>query len=211
MRELEQIRARNYVGFMLINMNLAEYDQLTAQVYRRIVYFQNNKLVLGHDDKKISGLYLFSSGTSIGKSAFLNCIRQIVFSYKHCLTDQGQQEDVDMDAKENETYKAYLIDGLNDSKNFNFSILESITDEDVSLSRRATVPGKLSKGTPFIITSNLSPYELLGELPARILTARCLIVNCEGVQLYMLLQVIRTIHGLDPYVQSSLNIPEDLL
>ena len=39
MRELEQIRARNYVGFMLINMNLAEYDQLTAQVYRRIVYF----------------------------------------------------------------------------------------------------------------------------------------------------------------------------
>ena len=155
-------------------------------------------------------MYLYSRGTSIGKSAFLHCIRQIVFSYKHCLHDNGWQKNVDMDAKGNETYKAYLIDALNDRTNFDFSIIENISDEDVSLKRRGTVPFKLRKGTPFVITSNLSPFELLGDLGARILTARALNVNCEGVQLYRLLEYIRNNHGLEPYIPSDLNVPSDL-
>ena len=186
-------------------------DELTVEVYRRIIYFWNNKLVLKSTDKKLSGLYLYSSGTSIGKSAFINCINKIVYSYKHCLMDNGWQENFDVDVTEDQPYQAYLIDGFNDIKNFDLSILETICDNDVSLKRRGSVPGKLRKGTPFISTSNLSPTDLLGGLGATIITARALIVNCEGVTLFDLLQSIPNLHNLPPFFHSVLNIPPDLI
>merc|ERR1719317_770427 len=96
-------------------------------------------------------------------------------------SDNGWLEQYDVDATENEAYEAYLIDGLNDRTSFDFSILNNICDEDVNLKRRGVVPRKLKKGTPFILTSNLSPKNLLGELGARILAARGF---CKGVTLF---------------------------
>ena len=169
----------------------------------------NHKLVQGSDEKKLTGLYLYSNELSIGKSALLKCISEIALTYRHCLTDNGQQETYDSDAIDEEAYKAYLIDGFNEIANYDFSLLENICDFDVNLKRRGNVPGTLKKKTPFIITSNLSPNNLLGNLRGDILKARALIINCTGVTLFGI-NIIRNLHGLQPFVPSILNFPSDL-
>ena len=46
-----------------------------------------------------------------------------------------------MDAKGDECYKVYLIDGLSNAADVDFSVLENIATKDVYLRRRATTPG----------------------------------------------------------------------
>ena len=78
------------------------------------------------------------------------------------------------------------------------------------MKRRANAPGELQKGTPFIITSNLSPQNLLNNLNARILKARALSINCSGVTLFNLINIIRATHGLDPFEPVLDIVPQDL-
>ena len=133
------------------------------------MYFCNHKLVHGTEKKKLTGLYIYSDGLSIGKSALLNCITEITHTYKHCLTDNGLQKQYDVNTSDDERYKAYLLDGFNDPANYDFSIFENICEQNVDLKSRATLPGTLKKRTPFIKTSNLSP-NLIGELQGKTLT-----------------------------------------
>ena len=108
-------------------------------------------------------------------------------------------------------YKMYLIDGINDSKNFDFSILENICDSNVSIKRRNAAPGTLLKGTPFIITSQLSPLELFGEVGGHNLSARAMICHISDVELFPLLNDIIQKHNLPPYVENNLDIPDDII
>ena len=95
----------------------------------------------------------------------------------------GWQKEFDVDSANDIRYKIYLVDAINSAQNFDFSILENITDQDVSFRRRNATPGKLMKGTPFIITSNLPPAELFGPIASNNLGARAMICNIADIEL----------------------------
>ena len=103
-----------------------------------------------------------------------------------------------------------MIDSFNDTTNYDFSILEKLCDSSVKLKRRGLAPGELPRGTPFVITSNLPPQDLLNIFTARILKARTLSVNCTGVLLFNLINIIRASHGLDPFEPINEDVPSDL-
>ena len=208
--ENEEVRNRNQPGFREIQINEQDYDPQTQAVYSRIVHFQNRKLVLRSNAKRLSGLYLQSNGTSIGKSSLLNTIKELVLCYNHCLTDLGWQEAYDLDAKNEQAYKCYMIDAFNDTTNYDFSSLEKLCDSSVKLKRRGLPHGELPRGTPFVISSNLPPQDLLNIFTARIFKARALSVNCTGVLLFKLINIIRALHGLDPFEPINEDVPSDL-
>ena len=103
------------------------------------------------------------------------------------------------------------MDGINDSQSFDFSVLENICDEDVFMKRRNATPGKLLKGTPFLITSNLTPTELFGQVAGDNLTARSMIIDLSDVVLFPIIDNIIEVHNLKPVVLNSTIIPEDIV
>ena len=131
-------------------------------------------------------------------------------AYTHCLSDNGWQDRFDVDSENNESYKVYLIDGINQADSFDFSVIENISDQSVSLKRRGTTPGILPKGTPFIMTSNISPKKLFGPIGGRNLKARAMIVNLGNANLFPVINEIINVHNLEPFVPNNLNIPEDI-
>ena len=160
--------------------------------------------------KKVSGLYLYSQSRSLGKSSFVNAISKLELAFRHCLSDNGWQDRFDVDTISNDSYKVYLVDGINEADTFDFSVIENICDSDVSLKRRGTTPGILRKGTPFLITSNISPKKLFGNVGGRNLKARAMIVNLGNVVLFPLINEIIDRHELEPFVENNLNIPADI-
>ena len=76
-------------GFREINTDWSNYSNEEEAVYNRISFFWNNKLVMKNKAKKLSGIYLYSSTRSLGKSTFINTVNRIVLSFKHCLSDNG--------------------------------------------------------------------------------------------------------------------------
>ena len=122
----------------------------------------------------------------------------------------GWQEAYDLDVKNEQAYKCYMIDAFNDTTNYDFSILEKLCDSSVKLKRRGLPPGELPRGTPFVISSNLPPQDLLNIFTARIFKARALSVNCTGVLLFNLINIIRALHGLDPFEPINEDVPSDL-
>ena len=89
-------------------------------------------------------------------------------------------------------------------------MIENICDQDVSLKRRGTTPGILPKGTPFLLTSNISPKELFGPIGGRNLKARAMVINLGTVDLFPIINEIIRIHDLEPYVENNLVIPQDI-
>jgi len=73
-----------------------------------------------------------------------------------------------------------------------------------------SLPGKLHKKTPTIITSNFFPEHLFRERRGEILRGLFMIVNCKNVRLFNFLDIIRNVHGLTLYVQSSEQITIEL-
>ena len=122
----------------------------------------------------------------------------------------GWQEAYDLDAKNEQAYKCYIIDAFNDTSNYDFSILEKLCDSSVKLKRIGLPPGELPRGTPFVISSNLPPHNLLNMFTARIFKARSLSINCTGVLLFNIINIIRAVHELDPYEQINEEVPSDL-
>ena len=103
-----------------------------------------------------------------------------------------------------------MIDGINKADSSDFSVIENICDQDVSLKRRGTTPGILPKGTPFLITSNISPKNLFGTVGGRNLKARAMVINLGNVDLFPLINEIINVHGLEPFVENNLIIPQDI-
>ena len=164
-----------------------------------------------NEHKKLSGLYLFSSTRSLGKSSLINVVQKLVYSFKHCLSDNGWQEEFDVDTSSAKKYEIYLVDGINDAQAYDFNLLENICDQNVSIKRRNAAPGTLYRGTPFLISSNLSPYELFGQVSGNNLSARAMILNISSVQLFPIINEIIRVHGLEPYEENNLAIPDDIL
>ena len=140
----------------------------------------------------------------------MNTIGKLVLSFRHCLSDNGWQDRFDVDTQKENSYKVYLVDGINSSDSFDFAVIENICDQDVSLKRRGTTPGILPKGTPFLLTSNISPKELFGPIGGRNLKARAMVINLGTVDLFPIINEIIRIHDLEPYVENNLVIPQDI-
>ena len=152
---------------------------------------------------------MYSSDTSLGKTALLRTIAKLELCYLHCLSDKGWQEQYDVDAIGEQRYKVWLIDALNTDDNFNFSNIETLSDGDIKLMRRGTTPGTLFKNTPFMITTNKNPEELLGIQRGMILRARSMVVDCRSTPLFKLIDEINNVHGIPPYIPEQLMIPQD--
>ena len=131
-------------------------------------------------------------------------------TYRHCLSDNGWQDRFDVDSKNNESYECYVVDGINQADSFDFSVIENISDQSVALKRRGTTPGILPKGTPFIMTSNVSPIKVFGPIGGRNLKARAMIVNLGNANLLPVINEIINVHDLEPFVPNNLIIPEDI-
>ena len=207
--EKKEKRSIEQIGFHRIPDADEDWTNEEHEIYRRISFQWNTKLVDRSVSKKVSGLYLYSTETSLGKTALLRTIAKLENCFIHCLSDGGWQEEYDVDAIGDSRYKAYLIDAINTDYNFNFSNLETLSDADVKLMRRGTTPGTLVKNTPFMITSNITPEELFGERRGQILRARCMVVNCNSIALFKQINIINQVHELPAYVQDNIDIPSD--
>ena len=88
--------------------------------------------------------------------------------------------------------------------------MENICDQNVSLKRRGTTPGILMKGTPFLMTSNLSAAKLFGCVGGYNLKARAMVVNLGNVSLFPVIDEIIDVHNLEPIVENGLLVPNDI-
>ena len=115
-----------------------------------------------------------------------------------------------MDCEGNESYQAYVIDGLHDPNSVEFTVLENIATGDVYMKRRASLPGVLLSGTPAIITSNSPPEDVFGAVRGDIIRGRMMIVNCRDITLFDLIDHIRIIHNLPGFVPNEEQVPNDI-
>ena len=88
-----------------------------------------------------------------------------------------------MDTNDTENYKLYIVDGINSSDSFDFSVIENICDTDVFLKRRNNSPGILRKGTPFTMSSSISASDLFGNVGGENMKARAMIIKLCDVNL----------------------------
>ena len=128
--------------------------------------------------------------------------------YFHWRTDNSWQETFDVDARGDSAYEVLIIDGIQDSKEIEFPVIEDLCYHDVVIKKRGRIGGILRKGTAFIITSNLSPVDLFGH-NAGIITARSMVIDSTGVHLFHLINHIREVHNLPPHEEEVLDIPVD--
>ena len=115
-----------------------------------------------------------------------------------------------MDAKGDECYKVYFIDGLSNAADVDFSVLENIATKDVYLRRRATTPGILKKGTACGITANNNPEDMFGQERRDILRSRMMTIDYQDVELFDLLNEFCRVHGLQQHVDDEYTVPDDI-
>ena len=77
------------IGFRPIPDSHEDWTNEESQIFRRISFWWNTKLVGGSVSKKLNGLYLYSEENSLGKTALLRTIGKLDQCYIHCLSDGG--------------------------------------------------------------------------------------------------------------------------
>ena len=208
--EQKEQRESNVIGFRRIRENWVVGTPQQVAVFYRLGYWWNRKLVGKTTNKKMTGIFVFSHDTSLGKSSFCRTVSDIGRVYNYCRTDNLWQENFDMDATGDYAYDVFILDGIQEKNEIDFAIFENITDHDVLIKRRGKVGGILKKHTPFIIMSNRSPSELFGT-QSTVLTARCMVINMTSTTLFPCIDHIRETHNLPPIVADDMDIPDDYL
>ena len=92
-------------------------------------------------------------------------------------------------------HHVYLVDGLEYGKDFDFNIVELISDQDIKIKRQYKRAGILGRYTPVVISTN-SPPGILYPNNLESLSERMLFVNCEGCELFRFIDRVRRVHGL---------------
>ena len=87
-------------------------------------------------------------------------ISELIYTYRHCLSDNKWHDKFDIDAVGRHRYKAYVIDWLNDPLTVEFPVLENISTRDVQIKRRASISGTLVAETTVVVTANGSPTSI---------------------------------------------------
>ena len=92
-------------------------------------------------------------------------------------------------------YQAYLVDGLQLRKDFDYNIVELISILIVKIKRWYKIAVILCQYKPVIITTNNAPGILYPNTLAS-LSERMMFVNCGGYNRFQFIERIRYIHGL---------------
>ena len=92
-------------------------------------------------------------------------------------------------------HHVYLVDGLQYGKDFDFNIVELISDQDVKIKRRYKRAGILGRYTPVVISTNSAPG-ILYPNNLESFSERMMFVNCEGCELFRFIDRVRRVHGL---------------
>ena len=168
-------------------------------VFQLITQFHNDKMVRRSTHKRYNGLILWSRANNLGKSSCMNTFCDIGRVYRHIHTDMKWQDTFDAGTEPEHAYCAYFIDAMQNLSSVSISLLEMIDFQNVKIPQRyGKKHSHLPKGTPILITSNMSPYDLFGVHLAMI-QERFMIANIDGVPLFPLINYIRTVHGLPEY------------
>ena len=105
-------------------------------VFLGLTTFWNVKLFRQSNQKNFTGLYLWSRSSNLGKTALINTIAEISYTYRHCTTDNGLQDTFGYTIDHQMMYQAYLVDGLQFGKDFDYNIIELISNQDVKIKLR---------------------------------------------------------------------------
>ena len=168
-------------------------------VFQLVTQFHNDKMVRRSTHKRYNGLILWSRANNLGKSSCMNTFCDIGRVYRHIHTDMKWQDTFDAGTEPEHAYCAYFIDAMQNLSSVSISLLEMIDFQNVKIPQRyGKKHSYLSKGTPILITTNKTPYDLFGVHLAMI-QERFMIANIDGVPLFPLINYIRTVHGLPEY------------
>ena len=161
--------------------------------------FHNDKMVQRSTHNRYNGLILWSRANNLGKSSYMNTICDIGHVYRHTHTDMKRQDTFDAGTEPEHAYCAYFIDAMPNLSIVSISLLEMIDFQNVKIPKRYRKKhSHLPKGTPILITSNMSPYDLF-VVHLAMIQERFMIANIDGVPLFLLINYIITVHGLPEY------------
>ena len=110
--------------------------------------------MFGQSHQNFTGLYLWSRPSNLRNTALINTIAEMSYTYRHCTTEDGWQDTFSYTIDNQTMYQAYLVNGLQFGKDFDYNIIELISNQDVKLKRRSKRSGILRQCTPIILTSN---------------------------------------------------------
>ena len=192
---LRRAAVQRAIGFRELNTQWRGEEGIRLAVFQRLTQFWNVKLFGQSHQKNFTGLYLWSRSSNLGKSALINTIAEIAYTYRHCTTDNGWQDNFGYTKDQNMMYQAYLVDGIQSGKDFDYNIIELISNQYVKIKRRYKNAGILRQYTPIILTSNKAP-DILYPNTLVSLSERMMFINCEGCDLFRFINRVRDVHGL---------------
>ena len=192
---LRRAAVQRAIGFRELNNQWLGEAGIRLAVLQRLTQFWNVKLFGQSQQKNFTGLYLWSRSSNLGKSALVNTIEEIAYTYKHCTTDNGWQDNFGYTKDQHMMYQAYLVDGIQSGKDFDYNIIELISNHNVKIKRRYKNAGILRQYTPIILTSNIAPNILYPNTLIS-LSERMMFINCEGCELFRFINRVRDTHGL---------------
>ena len=134
---LRRAEVQRTIGFRELNTQWPGEEGIRLAVLQRLTQFWNVKLFGQSHQKNFTGLYIWSRSSNLGKSALINTIAEIAYTFRHCTTDNGWQETFGYTIDHQMMYQAYLVDGLQFGKDCDYNI-ELISNQDVKIKRRYT-------------------------------------------------------------------------
>ena len=192
---LRRAAVQRVIGFRELNYQWRGEEGIRLAVLQRLTQFWNVKLFGLSQQKDFTGLYLWSRSSNLGKSALVNTIAEIAYTYKHCTTDNGWQDNFGYTKDHHMMYQVYFVDGIQSGKDFDYNIMELISTQNVKIKRRYKNAGILRQYTPIILTSNIAPGILYPNTLVS-LSERMMFINCEGCELFRFINRVRDVHGL---------------
>ena len=100
------------IGFRRLSILWPGKEGLRLSVLQRLTQFWNIILSRDSHQKDFSDLLFWSISSNLGKSALLTTIAQIAYSYKHCTTDNGWQDEFGYTSDRHLMHHVNLVDGL---------------------------------------------------------------------------------------------------
>ena len=129
----------------------------------------------------------------------------------HKYGDNLLQDDSDTNEYNEFIYHGYVFDGLQSAQNFNLTLAENICDSSVKNGRRFGGGAYLPQRTSLLVTSNVSPEIMFDLLFFTMINERLTIVNLQNTHLFDLINYIRQLHQLRPYVAPVHQPPPNML
>ena len=134
------------------------FVESSRNVFQLVTQFHDDKMVRRSTHKRYNGLILWSRANNVGKDCYMNTHCAIGRVYRHTHTDMKWQDTFDAGTEPEHAYCSYFIDAMQNLSRVSISLLEMNDFQNVKIPQcYGNKHSHLSKGTPILITSNISP------------------------------------------------------